>query len=364
MALGHQERNRAVTPINASEVRRLLIRLPNWLGDSVMALPTLRALRRGLSNAEITLAGPWASFLGAQGVADRSLDYPRGWPDRLALVGAMRSLAADTALLFPNSFEAALSALLWGAGRRVGFSLDWRGLLLTHPVSPPIEALHQVDRYQLLLCPFGFTAEEKIPVWHLASNGCAEEAVGRLLEEAGLLDGRPKVGLHVGAAFGPSKLWPLDRFASLCRALASEKIATVLLGPPSDREVGRRILEEAGVPVASLIGRDTPETLPALLSRLDMFVSGDTGTAHLAAAMGTPVLALFGPTDPRLTRPLGPGHATVWKCPPCAPCFLSRCPADHVCMRSISAEEVFGRIQERLARRVPLSLAPPLAPRH
>ena len=352
-----------MTPIAPSEVRRLLIRLPNWLGDSVMALPTLRALRKGLSGTEITLAGPWAALLGTQEVADRSLDYPRGWPDRLALVGAIRSLAADTALLFPNSFEAALSALLWGAARRVGFSLDRRTFLLTHPILPPTGALHQVHRYQCLLGPFGFAAEEKVPIWRLPPDGCAGEAARRLLGEGGLPDGRPVIGLHVGAAFGPSKLWPLDRFVSLCRALAGEKIATVLLGSPSDLEVGRRIQKEAGVPVASLIGRDAPDMLPALLSRLDMFVGGDTGTAHLAAALGTPVLALFGPTDPRLTRPLGPGHATLWKCPPCSPCFLPRCPADHACMRSISAEEVFEGIQERLARRVPLSPAPPLAPR-
>jgi heptosyltransferase-2 len=273
----------------------------------------------------------------------------------------MRSLAPDTVLLFPNSFEAALSARLWGAHRRIGFAGDWRTFLLTHPVSPPAGALHQVYRYRLLLDPLGLTAEEKAPVWRLPSGGDLAERSRGLLEEVGLPHGRLMVGLHVGAAFGPSKLWLTERFASLCRLLESEKIATVLFGSPADQAIGRQIQAEAGVPVASLIGRDTLELLPHLLSHLDVFVSGDTGTAHLAAALGIPVLALFGPTDPGLTRPLGPVSATIWKSPPCAPCFLPHCPIDHVCMRSISVEEVLEKVQDRLSRRVALSTPPPAA---
>lgn len=340
-------------PITAKEVRRLLIRLPNWLGDSVMALPTIHVIRNGFPGVEITLVGPWASLLGEQGVADRLLCYPRSWPKRLALVGAVRSLETDTALLFPNSFEAALSARLWGIGRRIGFSGDWRTFLLTHPVSRPDGVCHQVDQYRRLLGPLGLKGEEAAPAWRLPPGDGPGETAQRLLGAVGLRRGDHVVGLHIGTAFGPSKLWPLGRFASLCHLLEREKITPVLLGPPSERESGRKIQEEAGFSVASLIGRDTPELLPHVLSRLDLFVGGDTGTVHLAAALGVPTLALFGPTDPRLTRPLGPLVTTIWKQPPCAPCFLPRCPTDHACMSAISAEEVFEKIQERLAKQVP-----------
>ena len=342
-----------MTPVNAEAIRHLIVRTPNWLGDSVMALPTLRALRAGLPRARITLVGAWAGLLAGQSVADGWLVYPRAWAGRLAATRPIRALGADTALLLPNSLESALAARLWGARRRIGFAADHRAGLLTHPLEPGADRRHQVEEYLTLLEAFGLSPGEREPSWRLEPAGTDPERLDRLFDSVGLRESKPLVGVQLGAAFGPSKLWPVERVASLCDALASRGISALLLGSPDDVAGAERVraLSLSGVP--SLAGRDSPELLPCLLSRLDLLVSGDTGTAHLAAAIGLGVVALFGPTDPRLTRPMGSRSATIWKKPPCAPCFLTRCPIEHVCMRSITVDEVLREVEARLSRTLP-----------
>ncbi len=339
-----------MNPIDPAEIRTLVVRTPNWLGDSVMALPTLRVLRAGLPHGRIILVGPWTELFRDQGVADQIVGSPRSLPGRLALARTLRTLGADTELLLPNSFESALAAWVGGARRRIGFAADGRTRLLTHPVPLPTPRRHQVDEYLLLLEAFNLRSAEAAPRWKGVPS--PDDQVVSLLSEAGAADG-PRVGLHLGAAFGPSKLWPVERWALLAAELARLGITPVLLGSSADLPVAFAVLERCPIPVPSLVGRDSGTLLPRLLSRFTVLVSGDTGVAHLAAAMNVGVIALFGPTHPRLTRPLGPRSVTIWKPPPCSPCFLSRCPIDHICMRSISVEEVLETVQAQLARRDP-----------
>jgi heptosyltransferase-2 len=340
-------------PIARETIRHLIVRTPNWLGDTVMALPALRTLRSGLPQARITLVGSWVGLLAGQSVADGCVAYPRAWGGRVRALGRIRALGADAALLLPNSFESALAAWLWGAGRRIGYATDRRSRLLTHPLRLSPERRHQVEEYLALLAIFSLEPAEREPTWELERNPANSRRLDSLLASAGLGGKKPLVGVHLGAAFGPSKLWLDERFARLGDALHAEGISAVLLGSPEETARATRIQARAGSSVASLVGRDSPELLPELLSRLDLFVSGDTGAAHLAAALGVPVVTLFGPTDPRLTRPLGAASVAIWKQPSCAPCFLTRCPIDHVCMHSITVEEVLGKIQQGLSRKVP-----------
>jgi heptosyltransferase II len=173
----------------------------------------------------------------------------------------------------------------------------------------------------------------------------AREAARGLLREAGV-DGagrRPRVGVHLGAAFGPSKLWPVDRLIEFCRLVTDRGGTPVLLGTSADASVAEAVIAQACP--ASLVGRDTPALLPAVLAELDAVVCGDTGVAHLAAALGVPVVTLFGPTDPVLTAPRG-SVAVVSHPTPCAPCFYRTCPIDHPCLRSVTAEEVGARLEE------------------
>ncbi len=323
------------------EVRHLVVRLPNWLGDTVMALPALRALRAGLGGREITLLGPWAPLLLDQGVADRVVAYPRPWRQRLARTREIRRLRPETVLLFPNSLESAVAAWLWGARWVVGYATDGRRGLLSHGLPPPAPRRHQVDEYLGLLAPFGLGEGEATPRWILSDDAYREQLETLLpLGGAG-----PRIGIHLGAAFGPSKLWPSDRVAVLCRELRARGASPVLLGAPSDAALADLIVAAAGGDFLSLVGKDAPELLPHLLARLDSLVSMDTGVAHLAAAVGVPVVTLFGPTDPGLTVPRGADVFAIWKPPPCAPCFLAVCPIEHPCMRSIGVDEVVQAVE-------------------
>lgn len=338
-----------MNPLSVPDVRHLIVRLPNWLGDTVMALPALGALRAGLEGREITLVGPWAPLLSDQGLADRTVAYPRGRRKRLVALGHLRRLRAETVLLLPNSIGSALAAWLWGARWIIGYATDGRRRLLSHPLPPPAPRRHQVDEYLGLLAPFGIDPAGATPRWILPSDARGE-SVDALLPSSGARSGR-RIGIHLGAAFGPSKLWPPDRLAALCSELDRRGLAPVLLGAPSEAAAAGQIQAEAGGEVLSLVGRDAPELLPSLLARLDMLVSMDTGVAHLAAAVGVPVVTLFGPTDPALTAPRGTDSWVIWRPPPCAPCFLPVCPIEHPCMRSIGVDEVLQAVEARVGAR-------------
>lgn len=317
--------------------RTLIVRLPNWLGDTVMAVPLLRALRRGRPGDRLALAGPWAELLAGQALADLLVTYPRRWRARLAAARALRRLEAEVALLLPNSLEAALAACAWGARRRIGFATDGRAWLLTDALPLPAPRRHQVDEYLLLLGPLGLDAAEREPRLAPPAPDTPARAEARALLAPARAEGRAVVGVHLAAEWGPAKLWPVERVAEFCRAAAAHGLTAVLLGP--GEAAARAAAVTAGAAALSLVGRDSPRLLPALLAELDALVAGDTGVAHLAAALGTPVVALFGPTDPALTAPRGPARV-VQHAVPCAPCFYRACPIDHPCLRGVDAASV------------------------
>ena len=330
----------------------LAVRLPNWLGDTVMAVPCVRALRETFHEARLVLAGPWATLLAQQGLADALVTYPRAWAGRLAAADSVRGFAADTALLLPNSIESALAAWYWGARRRVGFESGGRGLLLTLAPALPEPRRHQIDEYLLLAEACGAVVGDRAPrLVPPAVDGAERAEVRALLAEAGVRRERGRVvGVHLGAAYGPAKLWPLARVEEFCRLMAREDAHVVLLGAPVDAPSAAAVTERA--PAASLVGRDRPALLSALLSELDALVSGDTGVAHLAAALGTPAVTLFGPTDPGLSAPRGPARVLTHPVP-CAPCFYRTCPIDHPCLRDLAPARVRDAVLAVLATEAP-----------
>jgi heptosyltransferase-2 len=326
----------------------IIVRAPNWLGDTVMALPALRALRGGQPEARITVVGPWAPLLAGQGLGDILLPYPSAIGARRRFASGLRSEPADLAILLPNSFESALAAWWWGARRRLGFDADGRGPLLTDLVSLPSPRQHQIDEYGALLASIGIAVTESTPAWRLDEDRDSEQEVTALLAQAGARPDRRLVGLHLGAAFGSSKLWPAEFFGRLAAGLLEDGAEPVLMGIPADDHVARAVGRHAGRPVPSLVGRDRPALLPRVLARLDCFVSGDTGVAHLAAALGVATVTLFGPTDKRLTAPRSASAQVLDREAPCAPCFLAACPIDHVCLRTISHGEVEARVRSAI----------------
>jgi heptosyltransferase-2 len=277
------------------------------------------------------------------------LPYPRPLAARRQLARALAADRADVALLLPNSLEAALAATRWRARRRVGYATDGRRALLTDAMPLPAPRLHQVDEYAALLSLLGLDGASPAPEWKLPACPTADAEVAGLLAGAELDAGAPLVGLHLGAAFGSSKLWPPEAFGRLARELAASGLCPVLLGTAEDAATAADVAHAAGMSLASLVGRDRPALLARLLARFRCLVSGDTGVAHLAAAVGVATVTLFGPTDRRLTAPRGRGARALERPVPCAPCFLSTCPIDHICLTRIDPETVLREVRLAVA---------------
>ena len=328
-------------------IHRVLVRCPNWLGDTVMAVPAIRALRESLPAAELVCVGPWVeTVLATEPGVTRLLGTRRGWAARLAQARELRGTAPDLAVILPNSFETALFACVAGARWRIGYAGDGRTWLLTHPVRPAADARHQVASYLALLEPLGVSAASSPP--SLAVSADRRLEARRLLAALGI--GPGAVGIALGAAFGPSKLWSADRLGQLAVRLEGEGRPVVFLGSGAARPVLEEVARAMPTPPRHLVGRDHPALLPALVAELSVVVGPDSGPAHVAAAVGVDVVTLFGPTDPRLTAPLGEGATWIWRKPPCAPCFRPRCPIDHRCLRAVTVEDVLDAVLSRACR--------------
>ena len=309
-----------------------------------MALPAIADVRRASPGATIAVAArpPVAPLFGlVPGVNAVVTLERRGW----ASLGA--DLAAgsfDTALLLPNSMHAALAAVRAGIPERWGYRTDWRGPLLTKAIYPPA-GLHQAEYYQQLVHGLGFPNGSMIPLLPVAA--AARDAATTLMRSAGW-DGRsPIVAIAPGAAFGGAKRWPPVRFAALATELAADGIVTTMIGSAADRPTAAEILA-AAPRVIDLTGKTDLATLAGVLASVRTLVTNDSGAMHLAAAVGTRVTALFGPTDERHTRPLGDGHDVIIGAAWCRPCMLRECPLDHRCMRGIDLAAVSAAARRTL----------------
>jgi heptosyltransferase-2 len=339
--------------IAVAGLRRVLVRCPNWLGDTVMAVPTLRALRGAVPEAEIWCHGPWVeTVLDGEPAVDRRLPWRGGWRAALGL----RAARIDVAVILPNSLGTALEACAAGARWRVGQGGDGRSLLLTHVVPPSSAIMHQVDAYLRLLGPLGIEARGRAP--SLAVLPARREEARRLRDSLGLAPGAPSVAIQLGAAFGPSKLWPAAHLAELAARLTARRVPAVFLGSPDAVTLLRGVEAALGTAAIHLVGRDHPALLPALLAEFSVLVAPDSGPAHVGAAVGIPVVTLFGPTDPRRTAPVGDRQAALWQKPPCAPCFRPRCPIDHRCMTALPVDAVVQAVLQRLAHAPGSATAP------
>lgn len=330
------------------------MRAPNWIGDAVMCEPALAALKTLFPSAELALlARPAvAEVFGAHPAVDRVLVYESrgrhaGLVGKWRLASTLRPLRFDLAVLFQNAFEAALIACLAGVPRRHGYATDGRSLLLTKAVPVPDRRNppHQVQYYLDLLRPLGPLPPPRAPRLYVRPE--EDAAASRLLAEAGIGAGDLLVGLNPGSTYGGAKRWPPDRFAEaadrILGRLAAERgrrARLVIVGAAGEEPVARGIAERMKERPVVLTGRTTIRELMAVVKRCGLFLSNDTGPMHLAAAFAVPLVAIFGPTDPRTTAPYGPGHALVRRPVDCSPCLLRECPIDHRCMTGVTVEAV------------------------
>ena len=341
--------------IDPGRIRKILVREVNWVGDAVLTLPALDALDRRFPEAEIVVLGrPWvAGLFGGQRSVDRVLAYESagaraGLRGRWALAQSLRREGFDLALVLPNSFHAAVVPWLARIPDRVGYPTDGRRVLLTHPVTADARAgeRHQVFRYLGLVRALGGDGEA-LPRLAVAADAirAAEELVARQGADAGAT----WIAVNPGSVYGSAKRWPAERFAAVADALAARRGARVLLiGSRGEMAVLRSVARAMREPAVVLGGQTEIGALPGLLRRARLLVTNDTGAMHVAAAAGTPVLAIFGPTDLDATGPLGPRCRTVRFPVPCSPCLLRECPIDHRCMTGITVDEVVRAAEELL----------------
>lgn len=334
------------------DVGRVLLRAPNWLGDAVMGLPVLAGVRRLFPRAELTvLAAPRVAplFTAQPGVA-QVIPYPPGWGRWRLLLGLRGRF--DLALALPNSLESALGLWLAAVPDRVGYNLDARRPLLTVAVggADGLSGLHTVYYLLGLLRAFGEVANFTPPRLYLPAAEM-QAAQTRLGQAGG--EGAVWVGLSPGAAYGPAKRWLPDRFAALGALLRKESGASlVLLGGPEDRPAAAQVKAQLGGPVLDLVGQTDLRQALGVLSQLKLLITNDSGLMHAAAALGVPLVALFGSSDPRATAPFTSRATVLYHPRPCSPCFKRTCEEGYPCLTDISVAEVMtaarGWLEEKL----------------
>jgi lipopolysaccharide heptosyltransferase II len=347
--------------IDLGRIRKILVREVNWVGDAVLTLPALEALDRRFPEAEIVVLGrPWvAGLFGGQRSVDRVLDYEsagvhRGLSGRWALARRLRQDGFDLAMVFPNSWDAAMVPRLAGIPCRVGYPTDGRRLLLTHPVKAETGARerHQVFRYLDLVRALGGDGEA-LP--RLTVTPDAIRAADDLLAQQGVEAGVTWIAVNPGSVYGSAKRWPPERFAAVADDLAVRRGTKVLLiGSRQETGILESVAWAMREPAVVLGGRTDIGMLPGLLRRARLLLTNDTGAMHVAAAVGTPVLAIFGPTDADATGPLGARCRYVRTPVPCSPCLLRECPIDHRCMTGVTVEQVMRAAEELLNDTQPL----------
>lgn len=357
---------------------RILVKAPNWVGDCVMSTPAIRCLRATFPQSAIDV-------LARPSVAGVLLDNP----DITEVVAAderrmeratlleLQSRRYDAVALMPNSLGAAWNAWMLRIPHRVGFSRNGRGMLLTTRIpfaagewqtttpqaisrkslgSSVTTPSHMVEYYlrvaeataaSLGTAPMRAGRLELV----LPVNAQAAAAVSDLLERTSL-SGQLLVGINPGAAYGDAKRWPLDQLATAAAAISRQSGAAIVsTAGPKERELNEQVAATAGVPIHCLGQELDLRGLVALVDRLALLITNDSGAMHISAARHTPTLAVFGPTDWNVTYPYDSNSRVVRESPPCAPCFLRECPIDHRCMTRVTADRVVAAATNMLAAR-------------
>ncbi len=336
-------------------VRRILLIKPSSLGDIVHAMPTLAALRERFPQAEVTwlVKRQWASLVQViRGVDHVCAVEPglRGWLER---VPDLRAARFDLVVDLQGLFRSGAMAWLTGCGRRLGFANAREGspFFYTQQVAVPAVPIHAVDRYLLIAKALG-AAPPAEPQFDFIDRPEDRQAAEVLLTEAGLAASSPWIAMNVSARW-ETKRWPPQHFAEAADRLSEvQALPIVFLGGPAERPETRAVMARMRTKAVDLTGRTPVGLLPGLLRRAAVLVTNDSGPMHIAAAQGTPVVALFGPTDPVKTGPYGGGHVVLSNAVECRPCFRREC--SHAvtleCLTGVQPEQVVRAVQQQLGR--------------
>ncbi len=338
----------------------ILIRATNWVGDAIMALPALRAVRGKFPDARISIvARPYvADLYRDQHVCDELIPYDakgqhRGVRGREHLATQLREKQFDVALLLQNAFDAAWLAWRAGVPDRIGYRRDARGFLLTKAIKVPKPGEippHEKFYYLELLHRAGWIDQfQDDPHITLNVPDAARRRAAHMLLDEGSSPNALRIAVGAGASYGSAKCWAPGRFAQVLNGLRTDtELDVILFGTPAEAAVSDAIAADLRRAPIDLTGKTAIVDLPALLSQCHIFLGNDSGAMHVAAAVGLPVVAVFGPTDPSGTAPVTTRSTIVQQKPYCSPCFLRRCPIDHRCMTAVTPDMVRAAVLARL----------------
>jgi lipopolysaccharide heptosyltransferase I len=334
-----------------SDYRRILFIKPSSLGDIVHAMPTLSLLRRTFPSARFT----WLVKREWSGLVERIEGVDQVWPVNSGVTGwlsevpALRSKHFDLAVDLQGLFRSAAMGWLSSARERIGFANSREGSpwFYTKPVSVPAGELHAVDRYLLIARALGAAPVDR-PEFMFRIPASDHDEVDRLLERHGVKSRNGWAAINVSTRWS-TKRWPAASFAAVADRLQTQGLGPVVfIGSPNERADVEAVMASMCTPAVNLAGTTPVGLLTALLGTARVLLTNDSGPMHIAAAVGTPVVALFGPTSARRTGPYGSHHAVLTHKIPCSPCFSRTCRhTEHMaCLTQITPDEVVATVAQ------------------
>jgi len=335
--------------LRSKQIKRILIRSTNWVGDAVITTPAIRAVRKNFPEAKISLlAKPWvAPIFYNNPYIDNVLIYDatgkhKGLSGIPRLSKELRKEKFDLAILLQNAFEAALIVFLAGIPNRLGYNTDARSLLLTHCIclKPAFKRLHQIDYYLGIL--EGALLKSDGRQLTLVVTDKERKHAEKILAKYGITGKDRLIGINPGAVFGSAKRWFPERYAALSIKLQEYSGAKIVIfGGPGEKALGYYIAELMGNRCVNFCGKTSLREAVALIERCQLFITNDSGLMHVAAAIDTPQIAIFGSTDHVTTSPGSPGSRIIRVPVSCSPCLKPDCPIDHMCMKNITVDMVY-----------------------
>jgi heptosyltransferase-2 len=335
----------------------ILIRAPNWLGDTLMSTPGVSAVRKIFPKAKLSILAKsvfcrfWKDFPGV----DEVISYEKGFSKILKVASQLKKNKFDMALVFPTSFSSAFIVFLAEIPIRIGWGGEGRDLFLTQVVPHPRpRQKHLVLEYMDLVQKGLETSLKPVPEKLIcAISDKSRKEIAHAWQAAGLTAKSSPIALAPGATYGPAKRWPLPYWKELIGFLLADRKESILIVGGREEEDYLRPLIEGFPPkyksrIRIFVGRTSPTLLAAMLSKCKILVTNDTGPMHVAAAVGTPTVALFGSTSPTWTMPFGIGHEVIYKQLGCSPCFQRTCPIGYKCLHAINVDDVYKAVQKIL----------------
>lgn len=342
---------------SAPNYTNILIRVPNWLGDSMMATPVVSAISKVFPKAKLTiLAKPhFASFWKSFSEVHEVVVLEKGLGAYVRTIAEIKKRQFDVAVTLPSSFSSAFLLFAAEIPKRIGWGGEGREFLLTHvgPAPDPRQK-HLVWEY-LELIRAGLGQPIPLKNFQLAFplNDQIKAEAQELLKSLKTNEISGLVALGPGATYGPAKRWPLVYWKQLIAQLLEDGEETLLVVGGAEEneylaELWKGLPEKHAPRLVSLVGKTNPRVLAGVLDQCKVLVTNDTGPMHVAAAVGTPTVAIFGSTSPTWTRPFGEGHEVIYKALECSPCFQKTCPIGYVCLNKISVREVLDAAKKKL----------------